>query len=722
MDLSRGSLAINMFNKINLRVLRAELLRDPNFVLKMDPYCVIRTSRAETRTSVAPSGGKHPVWNESFNLDVTGDNSIYLALYDQETIGKDNAIAEAFVNLNQLQNASGVTARAFPLTYKGQNAGQIFLEFSTGGSNRNLNLNTGAIAQPLPLATPGFVVAPLSPNSQAQLNQAQLLQAQQLHAQQLQAQQAMLNSQAYANANLNAGASNLPLPLVHSVGGSNVGFVERPLTTGERLDIAGQQLNSNLQNTTNKVENAFDRTAAKIADKLDPNPGLNANTAIAYPTGLPPARENVAYQRDLNTGLTAAPVGTVGYAEPTTGQKLKAGLSNLGNKIEQKYEETKAKLADKLDRSRTPSLERDRRNLAQNNNLDINVNPNVDLRPNLAYAQPNLANSNLQYATPVVNTGLVLPPANPGLMQAPVTVVDNRMDRSRERIGNQVRATGADIDYKLQQGANDLGRDIRNLPANVANRVEQTAYNAQVGMQNLGNQIRDRSRELTDPHYNANLHNANYGVGLAAPLTTDARLDRSRERIGNSNINLPMAQGAHIQQAIVVDPMSAEFQSSLAYRQLFGKLIVKIVRAEVTRNPNLIAKMDPYCMVRTKTAELRTHVAEKAGKTPVWNSIFDIELRGDTSIYLGVWDRETFTSDDIVADVTVDLRGNMKNDHRYSGWQTLYYKGEHAGRLFIELEYYPSSNGTNLPVMPGPGNTYVNVNRDQFNNMPAPAH
>lgn len=641
-----------MFNKINLRVLRADLKRDPSFVLKMDPYCIIRTSRAETRTSVAPSGGKHPIWNEVFSLDVTGDNSIYLALYDQEIIGKDHAIAEAFVNLSQLQGLDGVSALTFPLTYKGHSAGQIFVEFSFSGSNKNI----GGVATPLPLTNHGYVKASVHPLPMTNIS---YLNSDASHA--------PINNHPQVDYN-----ASLPVPLVHPLSNDKAdspGYAERPTTTEERLDIANQKLNDNLKQKYKQAE-------AKTGNNLDPNPGVNGGTLVGFTSPMPPASKNITYQRDA-TSLLGIQVNPVGVPQPTTGQKIKSGLNDLGNKIETKYEETKAKMAEKLGRSRTPSLERDRRNLARDSNTDVNVNTNVD-HPN----QPGYIRD------PVAQSGFVPASTNPAMKPAPITIIDNRMDRSKERIGHQVRAVGTDIEDKLQQGASDLGRDMANLPSNISNQVNQSASQAQDGVQNL--------------------------------LKVDNR-DRSREKQEKGNMYLVNdQQPGRLQQATEVDPLSPEFMSSPAYRQLHGKLIVKIVRAEINRKINLIAKMDPYCMIRTKTAELRTHVAEKADKSPYWNAVFDIELRGDSSIYLGVWDRETISSDDIIADVTVDLRGNLKGDSRYSGWQTLYFKGVNAGRLFIELEYYPSGTGSNLPVAAGPNNTYVNVNKDEFNNMPTP--
>lgn len=147
-----------MFNTITLRLREARIDRDPNLILKMRPYAVIRTSRAETRTSVANRGGQHPTWDESFNLDVTGDNSVYVALYDHEIIGRDNLIAESYINLNSL-NAGLASPQSYPLTLRGQNVGILIAEVYPGANSaRNVNL----VNNNLMAASAGYVQAPLA--------------------------------------------------------------------------------------------------------------------------------------------------------------------------------------------------------------------------------------------------------------------------------------------------------------------------------------------------------------------------------------------------------------------------------------------------------------------------------------------------------------------------------------------------------------------------------
>ena len=121
--------------------------------------------------------------------------------------------------------------------------------------------------------------------------------------------------------------------------------------------------------------------------------------------------------------------------------------------------------------------------------------------------------------------------------------------------------------------------------------------------------------------------------------------------------------------------------------------MVKIVRAEVSRDKNLLTNMDPYCIIRTNGGEVKTSVAKGMGKNPSWNDSFNINFNGDTTIYVGLWDKETFSPDDIIAETTINLMGNL-NAGPFSGWHPLFYKGQNAGQVYVEILFNSGGDKT----------------------------
>lgn len=835
-----------MFSKVNLRILSAEIVRDPNLIFSLKTYAVIRTSRAETRTSTATEGGKHPRWNESFNLDVTGDNSIYVAVFDEETIGKDNAIAETFINLNQLQSANGVIARSFPLTYKGKHAGELFCEIEAAGANANVSnqafagqTNQAYLAQPVygqnPVTTqvsqtsvstqPDYYAQQPVPGVHGTGFVAPVVGSSNIHAPGAQAYTAPLTSQPYIGAPLSsaaiyndkaetralkdqykldeklakeqAKASDAYLREQHKASDAYLKDQEKVSRTyakeqekiaesqskiqtayvkereksaehhakmDERLMKEQLKVNEGLaklehsrekqlakgQHNLAKVDEKYERERLKQEERLAKAEANYQKEQMKEAERLAKV-EQKAYKEQLKHSSGHVPVGGAHLAAPvaTTGAYV-APVSTGLNAPYGHQQEIKTATINNLSTGRVPAgpvpniapvgsavlgsgpmstttevsrtevatnpivtgglasgvnqgyaqppqnyvagHDVDRRYQTSNTGYDASrLNPNnVTIDPNLSqklsrdnsreragfhnnnahinYPQPSHGSSNYVAPLPTgmdmnVNprVDLGVPPAN---LAVPTTIIDNRMDRSRERIGNQVH------------------------PANTT--LENRAY------QEMHTQ-------------------------MATMNMSEHRLDRSRERLegqmGQVNYNLPPPT-SHLQQSIPVTGMDQQAMDN--YRNLHGKAIVKLVRAELTKSTSLLSKMSPYILMRTRAVELRSHVAEGAGKNPVWNAIFDVELRGDSNLYFGIFDRDTFTADDLVADVTFDLRGNMKEDNRFVGFTPIYRRGDNVGRVFVDIEFFPNAPATNLPVTYGQDNTYMNINRDQFNNYAPP--
>jgi len=151
--------------------------------------------------------------------------------------------------------------------------------------------------------------------------------------------------------------------------------------------------------------------------------------------------------------------------------------------------------------------------------------------------------------------------------------------------------------------------------------------------------------------------------------------------------------------------------------------MVKIIRAELSRDKNLLTSMDPYCVIRTNAGEIKTSVAKGMGKNPSWNDSFNINFNGDTTLYVGLWDKDTFSPDDIIAETTINLMGNLNNGP-FSGWHPLFYKGQNAGQVFIEILFNgggernvpTSSQTTSVPLtVIQPTSGHITTNSAQGN-------
>jgi|JI6StandDraft_1071083.scaffolds.fasta_scaffold35635_1 Ca2+-dependent lipid-binding protein len=133
---------------------------------------------------------------------------------------------------------------------------------------------------------------------------------------------------------------------------------------------------------------------------------------------------------------------------------------------------------------------------------------------------------------------------------------------------------------------------------------------------------------------------------------------------------------------------------------MFGMAVIKVVRAEISREKNLITEMDPYCIIKTNSGEVKTSVAKGMGKNPAWNDSFNLNFNGDNTVYIGVWDKETLTPDDIIGETTINLMGNLNNGP-YASWHPLFYKGASAGQIYVEILFNGGGDRGNLTATPG---------------------
>ena len=116
---------------------------------------------------------------------------------------------------------------------------------------------------------------------------------------------------------------------------------------------------------------------------------------------------------------------------------------------------------------------------------------------------------------------------------------------------------------------------------------------------------------------------------------------------------------------------------------VIGPLKVKIISAQLTRDTEMIGKMDPYVEFKIGGQKVyKTAVLDEAGKTPQWNEEFDYEVK-DMSLEVNfVVSDEDWGTDDIVGEGTISLADLCKEGGTDQSWP-IAFKGEDAGTVRI---------------------------------------
>lgn len=87
-----------------------------------------------------------------------------------------------------------------------------------------------------------------------------------------------------------------------------------------------------------------------------------------------------------------------------------------------------------------------------------------------------------------------------------------------------------------------------------------------------------------------------------------------------------------------------------------GTLEVLLVNSRGLHNTDFLRKMDPYCILTTRSQQQKSSVASRQGRNPEWNEKFVFNIsEADSDLTVRVMDKDTFTSDDFVGEASIPL-------------------------------------------------------------------
>lgn len=123
-----------------------------------------------------------------------------------------------------------------------------------------------------------------------------------------------------------------------------------------------------------------------------------------------------------------------------------------------------------------------------------------------------------------------------------------------------------------------------------------------------------------------------------------------------------------------------------------GRLIIRPVRASLTRDTDILTRMDPYCVISVRGHKQRTRTKHEAGKHPSWSETFAFRVVHQDTVHMTVWDRDYFSRDDVVGEGTVTVM-NIASMPNMEQWIRLEHRGHHAGNICIVAEFIPDGMG-----------------------------
>ncbi len=118
-----------------------------------------------------------------------------------------------------------------------------------------------------------------------------------------------------------------------------------------------------------------------------------------------------------------------------------------------------------------------------------------------------------------------------------------------------------------------------------------------------------------------------------------------------------------------------------------GRVIFKPIEAKLTRDTELVGKMDPYVKAIIGDKKAKGKVCENGGKTPKWNDSFNVKRRFEPVCFIEVIDEDP-GKDDIIGVGQIDL-SHLVPKVPSKKWHPIYYKQKQAGEILIEVTFIP---------------------------------
>lgn len=88
------------FGKLTLTIVRGKSLKAGQGTFgRANPFVKITIGNTELKTEVHPEGGKNPIWNKSFEIDITTEKEMQIEVLNKEPVGGNKIMGKATVSI-----------------------------------------------------------------------------------------------------------------------------------------------------------------------------------------------------------------------------------------------------------------------------------------------------------------------------------------------------------------------------------------------------------------------------------------------------------------------------------------------------------------------------------------------------------------------------------------------------------------------------------------------
>ncbi|CDK25320.1 unnamed protein product [Kuraishia capsulata CBS 1993] len=144
-------------------------------------------------------------------------------------------------------------------------------------------------------------------------------------------------------------------------------------------------------------------------------------------------------------------------------------------------------------------------------------------------------------------------------------------------------------------------------------------------------------------------------------------------------------------------------KNPMAYNDLQreeNQLVIVVTKAQNLPNRKKLDKQSPYCVARIQDQIQKTKVVHRGGQNPEWDDElwFSLDDLSGSVVIFTIY-HQTKKDEELVCKADIDFSIVMKRSSKegYDAWFPLEYEGRPAGRIYLQMTYYPSA--TSVPTV-----------------------
>ena len=118
-----------------------------------------------------------------------------------------------------------------------------------------------------------------------------------------------------------------------------------------------------------------------------------------------------------------------------------------------------------------------------------------------------------------------------------------------------------------------------------------------------------------------------------------------------------------------------------------GLFVVKAIGCRLTRDTEVLGKMDPYVLFKTGDQKAMTSVKIDAGKICEWNETFTFYVKENDVLHFAVYDEDPGT-DDLVGEGSLNVVSSFIEKQK-CGYVLKYADRGSAGEVDLEVQFFP---------------------------------